>query len=42
MLREDAVQVLELELGLLPVDFAQCLLAVELGNARLSVDWSVC
>lgn len=39
MLREDAVQVLELELSLLPVDFAQCLLAVKLVNARLSVDW---
>ena len=42
MLREDAVQVLELELSLLSVDFAQCLLAVKLVDAWLSVDWSVC
>ena len=42
MLGEDAVQVLELELSLLSVDFVQCLLAVKLVNARLSVDWRVC
>ena len=42
MLREDAVQVLELELSLLSVDFVQSLLAVKLVNAWLSVDWSVC
>lgn len=35
MLREDAVQVLELELSLLPVDLAQCLFAVALVCAWL-------